>query len=284
MKAVVQDKYGSADVLELKDIDKPMAGDDELLVRVHAAAVDPGVWHMMTGLPYVFRLAMGLRAPERGMLRVDVAGRVEAVGKNVTQVQAGGRGVRQRRRRPSPSTPASARSTCAPKPANLTFEQAAAVAVSGLHRPAGPARQGTGPAGAEGPDQRRGGRRGHVRRADRQGFRRRGDRRVQHRERGPGPLHRRRPRHRLHPGGLHPERDARYDLLLDTVGQPFDRCSCGVPWLPRERSSSVGGEGGGRWLGPVRGAAAPGPLLSLFASRKLIGLSAKVRARRTCWS
>lgn len=55
MKAIVQDRYGSPDVLELRDIDRPEIGDDEVLVRVHAAAVDPGVWHLMTGLPYLVR-------------------------------------------------------------------------------------------------------------------------------------------------------------------------------------------------------------------------------------
>ena len=64
MKAIVQDAYGSADVLELRDIDKPEAGDGEVLVRVHAAGVDRGAWHLMTGLPYPIRLAgVGFRAP-----------------------------------------------------------------------------------------------------------------------------------------------------------------------------------------------------------------------------
>ena len=65
MKAIVQDTYGSTDVLELRDIDKPEIADDEVLVRVHAAGVDRGVWHVMTGLPYPIRLAgYGLRAPK----------------------------------------------------------------------------------------------------------------------------------------------------------------------------------------------------------------------------
>jgi NADPH:quinone reductase-like Zn-dependent oxidoreductase len=65
MKAIVQDTYGSTDVLELRDIDKPEMANDEVLVRVHAAGVDRGVWHVMTGLPYPIRLAgYGLRAPK----------------------------------------------------------------------------------------------------------------------------------------------------------------------------------------------------------------------------
>jgi NADPH:quinone reductase-like Zn-dependent oxidoreductase len=72
MKAVVQDTYGSPDVLELREIDRPVVGDDELLVRVHAAGVDPGVWHLMTGLPYLVRVmgygcARPRSAPGAGM-------------------------------------------------------------------------------------------------------------------------------------------------------------------------------------------------------------------------
>lgn len=89
MKAIVQDTYGSPDVLELRDIDRPVAGDNELLVQVHAAAVDPGVWHLMTGLPYLVRaFGYGLRAPKVPVRGRDVAGRVEAVGKNVTRFVA----------------------------------------------------------------------------------------------------------------------------------------------------------------------------------------------------
>ncbi len=89
MKAIVQDTYGSADVLELRNIDKPEIGDDDVLVRVHAAGVDRGVWHLMTGLPYLVRMAYGLRTPKTRVRGMDVAGRVEAVGKNVTQFQVG---------------------------------------------------------------------------------------------------------------------------------------------------------------------------------------------------
>ena len=81
MKAIVQDSYGSADVLELRDVDWPELVDDEVLVRVQAAGVDRGVWHLMTGLPYPIRLAgYGLRAPKIPVLGADLAGVVEAVG------------------------------------------------------------------------------------------------------------------------------------------------------------------------------------------------------------
>ena len=89
VKALVQDKYGSPDVLELRDIDKPIVGDGDLLVRVRAAAVDPGVWHLMTGLPYLVRvMGYGLRAPRVQVRGTDVAGHVAAVGENVTRCSA----------------------------------------------------------------------------------------------------------------------------------------------------------------------------------------------------
>ena len=131
MKAIVQDRYGSADVLELSDIDKPAPGDDEVLVRVHAAGVDPGVWHLMTGLPLPIRLGFGIRAPKTRVRGRDVAGTVEAVGRNVTSVQPGDEvfGVCEG----SFAEYACMRAKkCLPKPANLTFEQAAAVPISGL--------------------------------------------------------------------------------------------------------------------------------------------------------
>src|SRR2546423_5600582 len=126
MKAIVQDAYGSADVLALRDIDKPGIGDDEVLVRVHAAGVDRGVWHLMRGLPYLVRIAgYGLRAPKNPVLGRDLAGVVEAVGKNVTRFQRGdeGFGIGEG----SFAEYAAAREDkLEPKPSNLTLEQAAA--------------------------------------------------------------------------------------------------------------------------------------------------------------
>ena len=134
MKAIVQDEYGSPDVLELRDIDKPEIGDDEVLVRVHAAGVDRGVWHLMTGLPYFIRLIipdLGLRAPKTPVPGSDVAGVVEAIGKDVTRFKPGDEvfGVGKS----SYAEYARAlESKLASKPANLTFEQAAVVPISGL--------------------------------------------------------------------------------------------------------------------------------------------------------
>src|SRR5690349_24378071 len=90
MKAVVRDAYGSVDVLRIAVVDKPVAGDGEVLLRVHAAGVDQGVWHLMVGMPYVMRLAgFGLRAPKNPFLGYDLAGRVEAVGANVNVFRPG---------------------------------------------------------------------------------------------------------------------------------------------------------------------------------------------------
>jgi len=133
MKAIVQDDYGEADdVLRLERIDKPEIGADEVLVRVHAAGVDRGVWHLMTGLPYPIRIAgYGLRAPKTGVRGREVAGNVEAVGGDVTTLGPGDEvfGIGEG---------SFAEYTCAradklaPKPERLTFEQAAAVPVSAL--------------------------------------------------------------------------------------------------------------------------------------------------------
>jgi NADPH:quinone reductase-like Zn-dependent oxidoreductase len=131
MKAIVQDAYGSPDVLELREIVTPVVGGDEVLVRVLAAGVDQGVWHLMAGLPYLVRVAgVGLRAPKNPVRGVDVAGRVEAVGENVTRVQPGDEVFGTCRG--SFAEYACARADrLVPKPSNLTFEQAAAVPVSG---------------------------------------------------------------------------------------------------------------------------------------------------------
>src|ERR687894_2804973 len=132
MKAIVQDRYGSADVLELRDVQKPQPGDDEVLIRVHAAGVDPGVWHLMTGLPYLVRvMGFGLRNPKIRVRGTDVAGTVEAAGSNVTQLKEGDHvyGTCEG----SFAEYACARAErVAPKPSNLSFEQAAAVPVSGV--------------------------------------------------------------------------------------------------------------------------------------------------------
>ncbi|MGA3564086.1 NAD(P)-dependent alcohol dehydrogenase [Melissospora conviva] len=133
MKAIVQDGYGPADVLELRDIDRPSVGDDEVLVRVRAAGVDPGVWHLMTGRPYLLRaVGFGLRRPKVPVRGRDLAGVVEAVGARVTRLRPGDE-VYGTCESGSFAEYATARQDrLAIKPANLSFEQAAVTPISGM--------------------------------------------------------------------------------------------------------------------------------------------------------
>lgn len=89
MKAVVYTKYGPPDVLQLKEVEKPTPTDDEVLVRVHAVSVNAMDWHLMRGKPFLARLALGFPRPKSPILGADIAGRVEAAGKNTTQFQPG---------------------------------------------------------------------------------------------------------------------------------------------------------------------------------------------------
>ncbi|MGW4422455.1 NAD(P)-dependent alcohol dehydrogenase [Streptosporangium sp. NPDC004631] len=249
MKAIVQDTYGSADVLELRDIDPPTAGDDDVLIRVHAAGVDAGVVHLMTGLPYLLRLfGYGLRAPRVRVRGTEVAGRVEAVGRGVTRFQPGdevfgiceGAFAEYARGR---------QDRFAPKPARLTFEQAATVPVSALTalqslRDRGAVRPGqkvlvigagggvgtfavqlakefgaevTGVCGTDKTDLVRSIGADHVIDYTREDF---------------------------------ADRPPRYDLILDIAGNSsLSRLRRAL--TPRGTLVIVGGEGGGRWLGGV---------------------------------
>lgn len=129
MKAIVQDVYGSADVLELRDVGQPAPGDDEVLIRVRAAGVEQGVWHLMTGMPYLTRAFFGLKAPRNPIRGREVAGRVEAVGRNVVGFRPGDEVF-------GTAEGTFAEFVCAKegkiarKPARLSFEQAAAVPIS----------------------------------------------------------------------------------------------------------------------------------------------------------
>jgi NADPH:quinone reductase-like Zn-dependent oxidoreductase len=131
MKAIAQDAYGPPEVLALREIDRPAVGEDEVLVRVHAAGLDQGVWHLMAGMPYMVRLmGFGLRAPKTPVLGSDVAGTVEAVGRSVTRFAPGdevfGTGVGT-----FAEYTVAREDKLARRPANVSFEQAAAVPVSG---------------------------------------------------------------------------------------------------------------------------------------------------------
>jgi NADPH:quinone reductase-like Zn-dependent oxidoreductase len=131
MKAVVRDAYGSVDVLRLGEVDRPVAGEGEVLLHVHAAGVDQGVWHLMTGTPYAMRLAgFGLRAPKNPLLGYDVAGCVEAVGAQVAGFRPGEE-VFGTCRGSFAEYAAARADRIVSKPADLSFEQAAAVPISG---------------------------------------------------------------------------------------------------------------------------------------------------------
>ena len=132
MKAIFRDAYGSADILGLREVDKPVPKDDQLLLKVHAASVNPLDWHALRGEPFLVRLmGFGLMKPKHQILGADMAGRVEAVGKDVTRFKVGdevfgsslGGFAEYARIRES---------QVALKPATMTCEQAAAVPVASL--------------------------------------------------------------------------------------------------------------------------------------------------------
>ncbi|MFC0505929.1 NAD(P)-dependent alcohol dehydrogenase [Micromonospora costi] len=132
MKAIVHDTYGPADVLQLRDTDRPTIGDDDVLVQVRAAAVDPGVWIFMTGRPYLARLASGLRRPRVPVLGRDLTGVVTAVGARVTRFRPGDEVFGTCLRGSYAEFASAPQRRLARKPANLSFAQAAAVPVSGM--------------------------------------------------------------------------------------------------------------------------------------------------------
>ncbi len=132
MKAIANSEYGSPDDLKLQEIDKPAVGDDGVLVRVRAASVNPHDWHVIRGLPYLVRMKAGLRRPKQSVPGVDMAGHVEAVGKNVTQFQPGDEVFGWGRGGGAFAEYAGAEEdTCVPKPVGLTLEQAAAIPIAG---------------------------------------------------------------------------------------------------------------------------------------------------------
>jgi NADPH:quinone reductase-like Zn-dependent oxidoreductase len=132
MKAIVQDRYGGLETLEFTDIDRPVPGGDEVLVRVHAAGLDRGVWHVMAGLPYLIRfVGFGVRRPKVQVRGMDVAGTVEAVGADVTRFQPGDEvfGWADGSFAEYAGAP---EDHLARKPATVSFEQAGVVPISGF--------------------------------------------------------------------------------------------------------------------------------------------------------
>jgi NADPH:quinone reductase-like Zn-dependent oxidoreductase len=132
MKAIVRRCYGAPDVVKLEDIAKPPAADDRVLVKVHAASVNPLDWHYTRGNPYIMRAMMGVGAPEDIRLGVDFAGTVEAVGKNVTRFKPGDEVFGGRDGAFAEYLSVRGNGAMVLKPANLTFEQAAAVPIAAI--------------------------------------------------------------------------------------------------------------------------------------------------------
>ncbi|WP_427134503.1 NAD(P)-dependent alcohol dehydrogenase [Pseudarthrobacter sp. S9] len=269
MKAIIQDVYGPADVLELRDVEKPVPGDDDVLIRVRAAGVDQGVWHLMSGLPYLTRvIGYGLKKPKTGIRGRAVAGQVEAVGRNVVGFRPGDAVF-------GTCDGSFAEYVCAKegrlalKPANLSFEQAAAVPISAVTalqglRDSGQVQPGQevlviGAAGGVGAYA--------VQLAKAFGAN------------VTGVCSTAKVDLVLSIGADHvidytredfAEAGKRYDLILDTAGnRPLSDLRRAL--APKGTLAIVGGEGGGRWTGGFErslGAA----LLSLFVGQKLKGV------------
>ena len=132
MKAILFKEYGSPDVLQFKDVEKPVPGDNEVLIKVYAASANPLDWHSMRGAPFLARVEFGLQKPRDPRLGADVAGRVEAVGKNVTQFQIGDEVFGDIFKGSFAEYACTSEKLLAAKPANSSYEAAAAVPVAAL--------------------------------------------------------------------------------------------------------------------------------------------------------
>ncbi len=132
MKAFVYHEYGRPDVLELREIERPPLTEDSVLVRVHATSVNPVDWHTLTGIPYMARLQAGLRRPKEAQLGVDFAGTVEAVGAQVTKFKPGDEVFGARNGAFAEYVCVRQERSIVPKPARLSFEEAAAVPVAAI--------------------------------------------------------------------------------------------------------------------------------------------------------
>ncbi len=219
MKAIVYRCYGGVEVLKLEQIAKPLPEDGRVLVKVHAASVNPLDWHYMQGKPYVMRPMSGVGKPNSNLMGADFAGTVEAVGKNVTRFKIGDEVFGDRDGAFGEYVSVRENGAMALKPDNITMEQAAAVPIAGLTALQALRDKGKVQAGQKVLINGASGRRGYLCGADCENLRRRSDGSLQHPKRGDGQVHRRRSRHRLHQGGFHP----RIGALR------FDRRQCRQP-------------------------------------------------------
>jgi NADPH:quinone reductase-like Zn-dependent oxidoreductase len=195
MKAIVYRNFGSPDILRCGEIGKPTLGHNQVLIKVRAASVNPLDWKLMKGGPFIVRILLGLGKPKIKRPGVDVAGQVEAVGRNVRQFKPGeevfGTCVGAFAEYATSESALGMKSALLIKPDNVTFDQAASAPVAALT-----ALQGLRDKGRIRPGQKvlinsAAGGRWHIRCADCQVVRRECDRRMQYEESGHGPIHRR---------------------------------------------------------------------------------------------
>ena len=275
MKAIAQDRYGSADVLEFRDIEEPVAGENDVLVRVHAAGCGPDVWHLMTGMPYFARPMIGLRRPKLAVRGWDVAGTVEAVGANVTDLRPGDEVMGTSEGGSFAELVIARPNKLVPKPANLTFEQAAAVPISGTTalravRDEGKVQPGQsvlviGAAGGVGSlavqiAKAFGAQVVGVCSTSKVGLVRSigADEAIDY------------TREDFADGSRH------WDVIVDTAGRrPLSQLRRAL--APKGTLVIVGGDGGGRWTGGFFRGVLRAPLMSLFVRQRLRGLNSKVK-------
>ena len=132
MKAIIHEKYGSPDVMRLVEVEKPTPNDDQVLVKIHASSVNALDWHLLTADIFLVRLSMGLFRPKNPIRGADIAGRVEAVGRNVTKFKPGDEVFGDTGHGGFAEYAVASESALVLKPSNLSFEQAAAVPVAAL--------------------------------------------------------------------------------------------------------------------------------------------------------
>jgi NADPH:quinone reductase-like Zn-dependent oxidoreductase len=277
MKAIAQDAYGAEDTLVLRDIVPPAIGASEILVRVKAAGVDPGVWHLMTGRPYLVRvIGMGLRRPQVPVRGRDLSGVVEAVGSCVRRFHPGDEVYGVSKFGSFADFARSGESDLATKAENLTFEEAAAMPTSGLTalqalRDVGDVQAGQevlviGAAGGVGSFA--------VQLAHTMDARVTGvcstTRTDLVRSLGASDVI-------DYTSEDVDARGAKFDLIIDTAGRrPLSTLRRALK--PYGTLAIVGGEGGGRWLGGFDRQIFRAPILSLFSTQHLRPVTAKERA------
>ena len=274
MKAMVQERYGGVEVLEFRDVEDPVVGADNVLLRVHAAGCGPDVWHLMTGMPYMARPAIGLGRPKIGVRGWDVAGTVEAVGANVKGFLPGDQVMGTAEGSFAELVIAQPDKLVA-KPAGLSFEEAAAVPISGTTalravRDKGKVQPGQtvlviGAAGGVGSlavqiAKAFGGKVTAVCSTSKVDLVRSigADDVIDYTR------------------DDFPDGSRRWDVILDTAGRrPLSKLRRAL--TPKGTLVIVGGDGGGRWTGGFFRGILRAPLVSLFVGQRLGGLNSIVK-------